>query len=78
VQEIEDGEFEVIEPNQPKAKTRFDERPQDPSGGCPEEFPQCRPQSPPIRDRIVVDLFSQETFQRFKSARSDQTRFQAT
>ena len=26
---------------------------------------------------IVVELFSQETFQRFKSARSDQTPFQA-
>ena len=30
-----------------------------------------------LRVQIVVELFSQEIFQRFKSARSDQTQFQA-
>ena len=30
-----------------------------------------------LRVQIVVEVFTQETFQRFKSARSDQTRFQA-
>ena len=41
----------------------------------PEEFPQVVRKV--FRVQIVVELPTQETFQRFKSARSHQTRFQA-